>query len=276
MQAFDAPPLWGGVVQYNKTAGPQHIDAYVHWTDNVQNDPNGSTIVFWSYQPALKDIIIITSYVDTAGHVAPPAFDELLAIPGNLSSTLRTASHLELTNELEQPTGYRDIWWTGTIKNDKRVYERVVQLHEDLCAFMAAQSPDGDFVTQAMFQSIPTIIAQRGAERGGNVLGLDRETDNVVMLLFTLAVNGPEQEAVAKEQMRQFGEATMEYARSLDAAVEWEYINYAYDWQDPLATYGQENIDRIRAAAAKYDPSGIFQNRAPGGYKITWSGGTVG
>lgn len=276
MQAFDAPPLWGGVVQYNKTSGPQHIDAYVHWTDNVQNDPNGSTIVFWSYQPALQDIIIITSYVDTAGHVAPPAFDELLAIPGNLSSTLRTASHLELTNELEQPTGYRDIWWTGTIKNDKRVYERVVALHEDLCAFMAAQSPDGDFVTQAMFQSIPTIIAQHGAERGGNVLGLDRETDNVVMLLFTLAVNGPEQEAVAKEQMRKFGEATMEYARSLDAAVEWEYINYAYDWQDPLATYGQENIDRIRAAAAKHDPSGIFQNRAPGGYKITRSGGTVG
>lgn len=276
MQAFDAPPLWGGVVQYNKTAGPQHIDAYVHWTDSVQNDPNGSTIVFWSYQPALKDIIIITSYVDTAGHVAPPAFDELLAIPGNLSSTLRTASHLELTNELEQPTGYRDIWWTGTIKNDKRVYERVIQLHEDLCAFMAAQSPDGDFVTQAMFQSIPTIIAQHGAERGGNVLGLDRETDNVVMLLFTLAVNGSEQEAVAKEQMRKFGEATMEYARSLDAAVEWEYINYAYDWQDPLATYGEENIARIRAAAAKYDPEGVFQNRAPGGYKITRSRGDGG
>ncbi|KAF7535578.1 hypothetical protein G7054_g5240 [Neopestalotiopsis clavispora] len=275
LQAFDAPLLWGGVVQYNKSTGPQHIDAYVDWTNNVQNDPNGSTITFWSYQPALKDIIIIDSFVDTVGNVAPPAFHEFLAIPGNLSSTMRTASHLELTNELEQPTGYRDIWWTGTIKNDKRVYERVVELHEELCDFMAAQSPDGDFVTQAMFQSIPTLIAQNGVERGGNVLGLDRETEPVVMLLFTLAVNGVEQQAVAQEQMRKFGEATMDYARSIGAAAEWEYINYAYDYQNPLATYGAENVAKIQAAAAKYDPEGVFQTRAPGGYKITKSNGTV-
>ncbi|KAI1867503.1 hypothetical protein JX265_007305 [Neoarthrinium moseri] len=275
MQAFDAPPLWGGVVQYNKTTGPQHIDAYVDWTNNVQNDVNGSTIIFWSYQPALKDIVIIAAYEDTGGNVAAPAFDQFLAIPGNLSSTMRIASHLELTNELEQPTGYRDIWWTGTIKNDKRVYEKIIELHQELCDFMAAQSPDGDFITQAMFQSIPTIFSQHGEEKGGNVLGLDRETENVVMLLFTLAVNGEEQQAVAQEQMRKFGEATMEYASSIDAAVEWEYINYSYDYQNPLASYGDANIAKIRAAAAKYDPSGVFQTRAPGGYKITRSSGTV-
>lgn len=263
-------------MQYNKTTGPQHIDAYVDWTNNVQNDVNGSAIVFWSYQPALQDIIIIAAYDDTAGNVEPAAFEKFLEIPGNLSSTMRVTSHLELTNELEQPTGYRDIWWTGTIKNDKRVYEKIIKLHEELCSFMAAQSPDGDFVTQAMFQSIPTIFSEHSVANGGNVLGLDRETENVVMLLFTLAVNGEEQEVVAKEQMRQFGQATMEYAASIDATAEWEYINYAYQQQNPLGSYGAENFAKIQAAALKYDPTGVFQTQAPGGFKITRSNGTVG
>ncbi|KAK9781362.1 hypothetical protein SCARD494_14103 [Seiridium cardinale] len=276
MQAFDAPLLWGGAVQYNKTTGPQHIDAYVDWTNNVQNDVNGSAIVFWSYQPALQDIVIIAAYEDTGGNVEPAAFDKFLAIPGNLSSTMRVASHLDLANELEQPTGYRDIWWTGTIKNDKRVYEKIIELHEELCDFMAAQSPDGDFVTQAMFQSIPTIFSQHSVENGGNVLGLDRENENLVMLLYTLAVNGAEQEAIAQEQMRKFGDATMEYATSIDAAADWKYINYAYQQQDPLGSYGAENVAKIQAAALKYDPSGIFQTRAPGGFKITRSNGTIG
>lgn len=133
MQAFDAPLLWGGVVQYNKTTGPEQIDAYISWTANLNNFTQGSAILFWSYQPSLKDIIIIDAFDDTTGAVAASGFDHFLAIPNNLSSTLRVASHLELTEELEQPTGYRDIWFTATIRNNKLVYEKIVQLHEELC-----------------------------------------------------------------------------------------------------------------------------------------------
>lgn len=139
---------------------------------------------------------------------------------------------------------------------------------------MAAQSPDGDFITQAMFQSIPTVFSQHSVEKGGNVLGLDRETENVVMLLFTLAVKGLDQEAVAKEQVRLFADAMVAYAESLDSLVEWQYINYSYDWQDPLGSYGAENIAKIKAAASKFDPTGVFQTRAPGGFKITKNSGT--
>jgi len=138
---------------------------------------------------------------------------------------------------------------------------------------VAAQSPDGDFVTQAMFQAIPTVFSEHSVANGGNVLGLDRETDNVVMLLFTLAVNGVEQEAVAKQRMQVFGNATVAYAASLDSLVEWQCINYAYDWQNPLESYGAANVAKIRAAALKYDPEGVFQTRTPGGYEITQNRG---
>ncbi|KAK8054670.1 hypothetical protein PG994_009737 [Apiospora phragmitis] len=272
MQAFESPPLWGGVVQWNKTATEPAIDAHVDWVNNHNNALNDSAIVFWSYQPALKDTIIISSLVDTEGHERPAAlvpFLDLAPAESQLANTMRVATHKNLTDELEQPAGYRDIWWTGTIKNDRRVYEKVLELHDELCAFMAAQSPDGDFITQAMFQSIPTVFSKHSEERGGNVLGLDRETDNVIMLLFTLAVNGEDQERVAREQMRKWSDGTMQFAQSVGAAVQWQYINYAYDYQDPLTSYGEANVAKITDAAAKYDPAGVFQTRSPRGFKIS-------
>lgn len=107
MQAFEAGNLWGGTVTYPKSVGQQHIEAYHAWTDNVNNYPDGSTIVFWSYQPAMEDIVILAAYEDTAGNEAPAGFDKLMAIPDPIASTMRMASHKELTDELEQPAGYR-------------------------------------------------------------------------------------------------------------------------------------------------------------------------
>lgn len=125
-----------------------------------------------------------------------------------------------------------------------------------------------------MFQAIPTVFSQHGVANGGNVLGLDRETENVVMLLFTLAVKGVDQEVVAKQQMQVFANATVAYAESLGSLVEWQYINYAFDWQNPLGSYGAENVAKIKAAALKYDPEEVFQTRTPGGFKITQNRGT--
>lgn len=106
MQAFAATDLWGGTAQYDKSTSQQHIEAYVDWTDKVNGYPEGSSIIFWSYQPALSEIVILAAYEDTAGNEAPAGFDKFLAI-NRTADTLRIASHKVLTDELEQPAGYR-------------------------------------------------------------------------------------------------------------------------------------------------------------------------
>jgi FAD/FMN-containing dehydrogenase len=106
MLAFESSKLWGGAVTYNTTAGPGLLDSMVAFTDNVENDQASSSIIFWSFQPALQDTIVIAAYENTDGVVAGPSFDKYLAIPGNLSSTMRETNISDLTHELEQPTGY--------------------------------------------------------------------------------------------------------------------------------------------------------------------------
>lgn len=106
MTAFETPKLWGGAVIYNKTAGSELLSSTVDFVDNVENDQASSSIVFWTYQPSLRDTVVIAAYENTDGVVAGPSFEKYLAIPGNLSSTMRVTNISDLTHELEQPTGY--------------------------------------------------------------------------------------------------------------------------------------------------------------------------
>ena len=100
-------------------------------------------------------------------------------------------------------------------------------------------------------------------------MGLDLVKDNAVMLLFDIAVKGEETEVIAREALRAVTEEMQRFAASKDALVDWQYLNYADAYQDPLGSYGSANVAKIRAAAKKYDPKGIFQTQAPGGFKIS-------
>jgi Zn-dependent oligopeptidase len=60
-----------------------------------------------------------------------------------------------------------------------------------------------------------------------------------------------------------------EYAESIGADNPYLYLNYADKTQDALAGYGKESVKKMKAAARKYDPSGVFQRLVPGGFKIS-------
>jgi FAD/FMN-containing dehydrogenase len=87
--------------------------------------------------------------------------------------------------------------------------------------------------------------------------------------LSYLAWQGAEQDALFREAGKALEERIDEYARSVGADTSYLYFNYADKAQDPLSNYGAENISKMKAAAKKYDPSGVFQELVPGGFKIS-------
>lgn len=75
--------------------------------DKIESDPYGSAIGIWQYTSQAGATIILNAYDYTKAEVAPAAYDEFLAIPGNISSTMRLTNMSSLAAELEQPAGYR-------------------------------------------------------------------------------------------------------------------------------------------------------------------------
>ncbi|KAJ3471951.1 hypothetical protein MRS44_002050 [Fusarium solani] len=218
-----------------------------------------SDIPFWSYTPQVGEIGITVSYEDTIGVVAPKALEDFWKIPYE-TSNLRKDTHRSMTVELELVAGYRNVWFAITFKNELALYKKALGLHKQSV---------GDFICHAIFQAIPTVFSQHSLERGGNVVGLDRETDNAVMFQVQLMINGVEQEKIARERMVRFRKTIKQYSVDQGGAVDWEYLNYADFTQDLLSTYGPENVEYIRKVAKKYDPKGILQTRLPGGFKIS-------
>lgn len=160
-----------------------------------------------------------------------------------------------------------NIWFTATFKNDIRVVARAVELHEKLVGELKTLVPDGDFITQCLFQPLPRLFGQVAA--GSNVLGLERQRENGLLWLAVAQVRTAEQAAFAHDRVRAWVRAVEAFAAAVDGGLEWTYLNYADGVQDPLASYGEENVRLMKEVAGRYDPGRVFQTLCPGGFKIS-------
>ncbi|KAF4988554.1 hypothetical protein FDECE_14986 [Fusarium decemcellulare] len=237
METFETRPIWTWSKEYPESAGESFVGALKRWTDNLDKYRNGSAVVFWSYRFGLKETRILSGLADVSGQEMNSAFDELGSIPGNISSTMGHTNMSTIALN-EQAAGYRNIWWSLTLRNDERIISKAVTAHQSLVDEMKAESSDGDFETQCFFQPFPAFLGQMGP----NILGIERHDSNAVVLLASLAVNGADQEIMGREKMFRWKRQVEEYARRLDGLLEYTYMNYADGSQDVVRSYGQENI----------------------------------
>lgn len=49
----------------------------------------------------------------------------------------------------------------------------------------------------------------------------------------------------------------------------FRYANYASVDQNPLSTYGADNLQKLKDIALKYDPDGVFQKLQNGGWLVS-------
>jgi FAD/FMN-containing dehydrogenase len=45
-------------------------------------------------------------------------------------------------------------------------------------------------------------------------------------------------------------------------------LTYSGAGQEAIASYGAENVSKLRRIAKAYDPTGVFQRLVPGGQKL--------
>ncbi|OHE96903.1 6-hydroxy-D-nicotine oxidase [Colletotrichum orchidophilum] len=267
MQTVDVVEIWGGQVVYPLNTTEQHIAAYVKWIDNIPNYTKGSAVTFWAYSPGAGTVVSAALH-DTSNSEWAPVYKDFQTIGPQMANTLRHDSHLNMTVELEEPTGYRQIWITLTGKNDARFIRRAVQAQAKFIEGWKS-TQDADFLNYITFQAMPTLLFNHSAERGGNVVGMDRENGNSILFQMQHMVRSADAEKEARKQLVVLRQGLKDYYVSEGVDVEWEYLGYADGSQDPLSTYGPENIRFLKAVAANYDPEQVFQKKVPGGFKIS-------
>jgi hypothetical protein len=163
-----------------------------------------------------------------------------------------------------------DTFFTTTFKNDARILTKASDLHNELVEELKAFIPDGDFITQCSFQPLSAIFGQRTVEAGGNMLGLDRQKTNDILFLAVAMVRTPEQDAFARPKVQEWVQSINDFAAAIEGGQRaWRFLCYSDGSQNPLASYGHENVKKMKEVAAKYDPEQVFQKLVPGGFKIS-------
>lgn len=142
-------------------------------------------------------------------------------------------------------------------------------MHDELVDELKILLPVGTFSTQCLFQPLPTLFAKHSVERGGNMLGLDRVDDNALLWLITGATDTSEQGAIMREKLTAYSATLKDFGEARNSSIDWQYLNYADVTQDPLGSYGKDNVEFMRDVAAKYDPSSVFQEKVVSGRKLS-------
>ncbi|KAH8662483.1 hypothetical protein BX600DRAFT_551239 [Xylariales sp. PMI_506] len=270
MGAIPCARVWGGMTFFPKQVIPSAVEALTDFTANVVNDDSSNLVCIFTYMPEFKDIVVATLYNNVDGIENPPAYDKWLAIP-QIMNTVKITSISEMAFEYNIPKDYYVVWFTASFRNDTRIVTKAVELHDQLVEDLRTIAPDGDFVTQCLFQPLPKIISEQSVAAGGNVMGVERQQDDGLLWLAVAMMKTAEQEALAYPKVKAWVDTVEDFAATtVERGVQpWRHLNYADRSQDALACYGRENVEKIREVAAKYDPDEVFQKLCPGGFKIS-------
>lgn len=183
-----------------------------------------------------------------------------------ISDHMRETTLADLLEESDQfPFGYRSYIAAVTFVNDlstiSHVHDLTVELYKTV-----RQVEDMEWLFA--YEPLPHVFTEHSMSRGGNVLGLNRTKDDLILMQVAPRWSSARNDKVMLDTARQWVEQVKGYTKGVGKASEYLYMNYADGFQDPIASYGEENVRFLKDVARKYDKHGVFQKAVKGGFKI--------
>jgi hypothetical protein len=99
--------MWGGLVTYPESTIQDHFEALVNFSNDIDKSPKAAAIVMPVYMSSVGTDLILNAYDYTEPVSRPAAFDEFLAIPGNISDTTGMTNMSTLASAFEGATTHR-------------------------------------------------------------------------------------------------------------------------------------------------------------------------
>ncbi|KAL3302805.1 6-HYDROXY-D-NICOTINE OXIDASE [Colletotrichum asianum] len=259
---FPSKDIWDAELVHAKESAPEVVHALTDFIGNLEAHPDAHVLAIWMYLPKADDHFIENLLMSLDGEQEAKSLSKFLAIPGQVKSKTTTVATKMDTFAL--PKAREHTWFTTTFKNDPRISQKAAEVFESLVKMMKGQAPDHDFAFQMVLQPLPLSFGKHSAVRGGNMFGLEHIKDDCVLLVWTVEVATPELRTnVAFPALKGAIDEIEAYAKSVNGDVKFRYLNYCDASQDPLGSYGEENVRKMREAAEKYDPAGFSKEECP-------------
>lgn len=168
----------------------------------------------------------------------------------------------------EQAQQFADGIWCAYMKTT--VKAGVPTLLTAVDTYMAGLQPlkqCEDLTCSLTLQPYPVSLLNKCVSWGGNVLGLDpSDARSCLSLALTWWKEKADDEKIT-DAFKGVSEGIYWVVTSRCTLVPFKYLDYAWDFQDSIGSYGVEDKTFLQVSR-KYDPGGLFQKGVPGGFKL--------
>lgn len=265
LPAFKQGNMWGGALYFAATTYAEIVDSLYTFASSTDPDPNAHLIAATANSPAGPVNVVNVYYAKPIPN--PPSLAPFTAIQPQLAQTLREDSLLGFAKEQSEfsTNGDRQLFFTTTIKLDKQLLLDLSELFNK--AIESIKTVPG--LTMSMvFQPLTKHMLQQSALKGPNVLGLLPERGPLLItLLNSVHANAGDDTKVITAATSLLSQIEV-LAEQRGLGERYRFLNYAYKSENPIESYGPDNVSFLQAVSKKYDPSGFFQTRVPGGFKL--------
>ncbi|KAI0836301.1 FAD-binding domain-containing protein [Hypoxylon sp. FL0890] len=270
--AFDQGPMWGGTIAWEMHSSKAPlVDAIVSYAEKgSKEDPKGALIQSFAY--AQKHQMWVSVAMAHHSDPQPPGrhpevFDDILSMENAFHDSTRSTSHSNHTIEVDaaSPAGLRQSYWVFTTYVDKQLAMDMLDLFEEE---VNPIKNFRDMVPALVYQVITVPQLKAMMRNGGNALGIGGGKKPLFLVGLTVMWMLESDDKVVLKTMSNILSRSQELARERGLDHPFLYMNYASQFQDPIASYGAENKARLLEVSRKYDPEGVFQNLNPGYFKF--------
>ena len=258
--------MWGGARYFRNNSFPAVLDAYYNFaTKGSTQDPDAAQIVSFGYLAGM-------GYLGSAQlHYIKPVenasvFHEFNAIPAIQSSTgIRTHSELVILLDEGVPYGIRNTYWNMSFKVNRDFFTFII---DTLFARLPSIIDVAGILPAMSIQAITTPQLTQMQKNGGNALGLDPCEGPYFILNLATSWNNSADDARIFKFHANFFDTVKSEAKSRGLDNNFIYMNYASQFEDPIAGYGAANKEKLKEISRKYDPTQVFQELNPGYFKL--------
>lgn len=266
LRTFTVPPtgVYGGLLFASWSDLDVVINQFTNYASSIgSGSPDHEFVV---YRSDSGNLAIMAMAVSTDGNENSPTFAAFKNI--TLTRDVRSKQPLSrVAATIADTGGSHYISFSLSVQATAEIMNKAADI------FVALTQDFGDesvpvsvnFVFQPLPKSLATVTS------GNNILGFDKNlpADSILFeARGTLLAGDAGYEGIVQSKMGKAIEELRAYSASLENHPTFLYMNYANPEQDVISSYGAENVQLLKDAAAKYDPAGFFQYRVPGGFKV--------
>ncbi|KAL1796231.1 hypothetical protein ACET3X_004771 [Alternaria dauci] len=277
LDVFQQGPMWGGLHVWPllPSVTSAVTRGFVQFAHDAPTDPHVSLFAGLGYKQG--SFAWAVGQYDALGRVEPPIFTQFkdnIDVYGSakIVSTARVTSLSDLADELNQsePAGIRSRFTTATFTADVELLAHMVDVFVEQVqkALDSGLQEDQRFAPMLGIQPLTQNLLKAQATRGGNVMGLHDDQAPLIVCSFGWEWSHESDDTTVIAGIESVLEQSVSAAKKRDLYHPFKYMNYAAKDQDPIRSYGDDNIEFLRRVRDVYDADGVFTTLVPGGHKM--------